>query len=231
MSYNKHKYSKESYRLYDTAASDLALLTVAEAYAADKAAIAAGTSGETLMESAGAAVARAIGDRWSPCPVAILCGPGNNGGDGFVVARHLADAGWPVRLALLGDAEALEGDAETMARRWERATGRASRPCAIRPRTSAACFPIRLPCARGCRAASPWSRFRWARCSGCPSPCTCCSGSATESSSSGICVGRATARHSSCRGRRRSGRVACSSGAAFAPWPSTCDRPTPTIRL
>ncbi len=105
--------------MYDTAASDLALLTVAEAYAADKAAIAAGTSGETLMESAGAAVARAIGDRWSPCPVAILCGPGNNGGDGFVVARHLADAGWPVRLALLGDAEALEGDAATMARRWE----------------------------------------------------------------------------------------------------------------
>ncbi|MEE8202948.1 MAG: NAD(P)H-hydrate epimerase, partial [Alphaproteobacteria bacterium] len=105
--------------MYDTAANDLALLTVAEASAADKAAIAAGTSSETLMESAGAAVARAIGDRWSPCPVAILCGPGNNGGDGFVVARHLADSGWPVRLALLGDAEALEGVAATMARRWE----------------------------------------------------------------------------------------------------------------
>jgi hypothetical protein len=59
----------------------------------------------------------------------------------------------------------------------------------------------------------------------CPSRCTCCCGSATESSSSGICAGRATARSSSCRGHRRTGRAPCSSGAAFARWPSTCDRP------
>ena len=95
------------------------LLTVEQMYAADKAAMAGGVSGERLMENAGAALARAIRERWSPCPVAILCGPGNNGGDGFVAARHLATAGWPVRLALLGDAGRLKGDAALMAGRWE----------------------------------------------------------------------------------------------------------------
>ena len=95
------------------------LLTVEQMYAADKAAMAGGVSGETLMEAAGTAVARAIRERFSPSPVAILCGPGNNGGDGFVVARHLAAAGWPVTLALLGDAGRLEGDAALMAGRWD----------------------------------------------------------------------------------------------------------------
>lgn len=94
------------------------LLTVAEMGQADRLAIAAGVSGVQLMETAGAAVADAIRQRWSPRAVVVLCGPGNNGGDGFVVARRLAAQGWPVRVALLGDPARLAGDAATMAARW-----------------------------------------------------------------------------------------------------------------
>jgi NAD(P)H-hydrate epimerase len=94
------------------------LLRVAEMYRADAAAIARGTSGMTLMENAGAGIAQAIVGRWTRRPVAVLCGPGNNGGDGFVVARLLAERGWPVRLALLGTRAALKGDAALAAKQW-----------------------------------------------------------------------------------------------------------------
>ncbi|HUT48195.1 MAG TPA: NAD(P)H-hydrate dehydratase [Alphaproteobacteria bacterium] len=96
------------------------LLSVGEMASADKAAIAGGVPGERLMENAGAGAARHIVERWSPRPVAVLCGPGNNGGDGFVVARHLGKVGWPVKLALLGSPQALTGDAAIMAKRWDR---------------------------------------------------------------------------------------------------------------
>lgn len=99
--------------------ADTILLTVDEMYAADKGAVEAGIASDTLMENAGAAVTQAIQDRWQPCPIAILCGPGNNGGDGFVVARLLRNAGWNVRLALLGDAQSLSGDARLNAERWD----------------------------------------------------------------------------------------------------------------
>lgn len=99
-------------------ASEQVLLSVDQMYRADEAAIRGGISGETLMENAGAAIAVAIQDRWRPCRVTVLCGPGNNGGDGFVVARLLTEAGWKVRLALLGDLEALKGDAKSHATRW-----------------------------------------------------------------------------------------------------------------
>ncbi len=94
------------------------LLTVDEMSRAERAAIASGVTGKTLMEAAGGAVADTIRRRWSARPVAVLCGPGNNGGDGFVVARHLTNDGWPVTLALLGSRERLKGDAAAMAARW-----------------------------------------------------------------------------------------------------------------
>lgn len=87
------------------------VLTVAEMAEADRRTIASGTPGIALMESAGAAVADEVMRRFRNRPVIVLCGPGNNGGDGFVAARLLKEAGYLVRLALLGDFGALKGDA------------------------------------------------------------------------------------------------------------------------
>jgi NAD(P)H-hydrate epimerase len=86
---------------------------------ADRAAKASGIDGFGLMEAAGSAVAVAVGVRWLMRPVTVLCGPGNNGGDGFVAARHLADAGWPVKLALLGSRDKLSGEAAHAASLWK----------------------------------------------------------------------------------------------------------------
>jgi ADP-dependent NAD(P)H-hydrate dehydratase / NAD(P)H-hydrate epimerase len=99
-------------------ALDNALLTPAEMSVADRAAVAAGVGEAVLMEAAGRAVAEAVASRWSRRPVTVLCGPGNNGGDGFVAARHLAAEGWPVRLALLGARERLAGAAADHAARY-----------------------------------------------------------------------------------------------------------------
>ena len=84
----------------------------------DRLAIDGGIPGHVLMENAGRAVAQEIAQRWSPRPTAILCGPGNNGGDGFVVARLLQASGWPVRLGLAADRGLLTGDARRMADQW-----------------------------------------------------------------------------------------------------------------
>ena len=101
-----------------SALSPHALLTVAQTGEADARTVAAGISGIALMHNAGSAVVRTILERWSTRRVCVLCGPGKNGGDGFVVANGLAAAGWPVRVALWGPAEKLTGDAKYHAARW-----------------------------------------------------------------------------------------------------------------
>ena len=77
------------------------ILTAAAMAAAEQAAIDGGTPVETLMERAGAALAEASYRFAGPKPALILVGPGNNGGDGYVAARHLASHGVPVRVAAL----------------------------------------------------------------------------------------------------------------------------------
>ena len=101
-----------------------AVLSVAEMYAADSAAAASGINTLDLMEVAGRGVADVIRARWPRQTVAVLCGPGYNGGDGFVIARLLAADGWKVRLALLGPEAELRGDAAVNAQRWHDAGGK-----------------------------------------------------------------------------------------------------------
>jgi NAD(P)H-hydrate epimerase len=98
--------------------SQTAVLDVHRMGEADRLTVAAGVPAIQLMENAGTAVAREIAQRWSVRPVVILCGPGNNGGDGFVAGRRLADAGWAVRIALLGPRDGLAGEARHHAERW-----------------------------------------------------------------------------------------------------------------
>ena len=84
--------------------------------AADRAAAQAGTPTLTLMERAGAAVAEAVQARFAPCRTLVLAGPGNNGGDAYVVARRLKEAGYAVRVeAAAPDTE----DAKAAARAWD----------------------------------------------------------------------------------------------------------------
>src|SRR5215210_7890691 len=80
------------------------ILTAAAMRTAEQAAIDGGASVEMLMERAGAALAEAAYRFAGPKPVLILCGPGNNGGDGLVAARHLAERGVDVRVAALDGA-------------------------------------------------------------------------------------------------------------------------------
>jgi ADP-dependent NAD(P)H-hydrate dehydratase / NAD(P)H-hydrate epimerase len=95
------------------------LLTTAEMAEADRLTIAGGIPGIELMENAGRAVADRVAARHPPgLRIAVVAGPGNNGGDGFVVARILAERGYRVRVLLVGDAARLRGDAALAAQRW-----------------------------------------------------------------------------------------------------------------
>ena len=95
------------------------LLTLRQMRQADRLAIQTGVSGFALMQAAGRAVAHEMRMRWSPRPTVILCGPGNNGGDGLVVARELLRSGWPVRVTLLNPAECFKGDAQFAWQGWQ----------------------------------------------------------------------------------------------------------------
>ena len=96
-----------------------AILTAAEMRALEQAAIASGeVTGLELMERAGRGVVEAILEEWPEIEqgarrAVVLCGPGNNGGDGFVVARLLKERGWEVEVFLYGDAARLPPDART----------------------------------------------------------------------------------------------------------------------
>ncbi len=95
-----------------------AVLDVRQMGEADRLTIAAGTTAIDLMYNAGWAVAREIKRRWPVGRVTVLCGPGNNGGDGFVAARLLDEAGWLVRVALLGQRDHLAGAARHHSEQW-----------------------------------------------------------------------------------------------------------------
>ena len=109
------------------------LLTTAEMAEADRLTIADGVAGIDLMENAGRAVADCVAARHPPgTRVAVVAGPGNNGGDGFVAARILAERGYRLRMLLVGD---LSGS--RVMRRWRRSAGRgrpqAAAPAAVMP--------------------------------------------------------------------------------------------------
>lgn len=94
------------------------VLTAQQMRASEQIAVQAGQPLIVLMERAGLAVAETIMARYTKRPTIVLCGPGNNGGDGFVVARHLSSKGWPVRVLLYGKLEELAAEAKIAASRW-----------------------------------------------------------------------------------------------------------------
>src|SRR5947208_9822919 len=94
------------------------LLTPDEMSECDRLTIAGGTAGMALMETAGRAVADAVARHPLGTRVVVVAGPGNNGGDGFVAGRILAERGYEVRVLLLGEREGLRGDAAEAARLW-----------------------------------------------------------------------------------------------------------------
>lgn len=98
-------------------------LSAAKSYQADRLAMEMGVAGITLMENAGRAVFDVITKNYVPCPTLVLCGTGNNGGDGFIIARLLLEAGWPVITTLIGDPANIRNDAAIAYKRFLAAGG------------------------------------------------------------------------------------------------------------
>jgi hydroxyethylthiazole kinase-like uncharacterized protein yjeF len=94
------------------------ILTTAEMARADLLTISGGSSGFALMLMAGRAVAQAAIDLVEDGPILVVAGPGNNGGDGMIAATELVAAGREVSVILLGERDALKGDAALAAREW-----------------------------------------------------------------------------------------------------------------
>jgi ADP-dependent NAD(P)H-hydrate dehydratase / NAD(P)H-hydrate epimerase len=133
-----------------------ALLTAAEMRAVEARAMAAGrATGAGLMERAGQGVVAALFARFpalamAPMRAMVLCGPGNNGGDGYVIARRLAEWGWQVQVRLLGDPSALPADAQGMADRWA-ALGETLPLDGL----TARCWTVRPPTSSSTRSSAP----------------------------------------------------------------------------
>jgi ADP-dependent NAD(P)H-hydrate dehydratase / NAD(P)H-hydrate epimerase len=132
------------------------ILTAAATRAAEEGAIAAGTSVEQLMERAGAALAEAVYRFAGPLRALVLAGPGNNGGDGYVAARHLAERGVEVRVAAL--AEPKSDPAKWARSQWSGAVEQLSKDTAPEPLIIDALFGTGLK--RGLEDAAVQQLFR-----------------------------------------------------------------------
>ncbi|MBI1215403.1 MAG: NAD(P)H-hydrate dehydratase [Alphaproteobacteria bacterium] len=95
------------------------VLTAAQMKKADLETIAGGVAAQELIGNAGSGMARVIQDNYPLSRTLVLCGPGNNGADGFIAAARLKAAGWPVRVACLVKTNALKGDAAASAKKWD----------------------------------------------------------------------------------------------------------------
>ncbi|WP_306132351.1 NAD(P)H-hydrate dehydratase [Roseivivax marinus] len=120
------------------------LLTAAEMREIEAHAMESGiVTGRELMDRAGRRVVEAIQTVWPDAErasrrAAVLCGPGNNGGDGFVIARLLHGLGWTVEVSMLGSVETMPADACVNAESWQElgpihALDAHSNPCAAAP--------------------------------------------------------------------------------------------------
>lgn len=98
--------------------SQTALLNVCQTKQADSLLIRSGSSSLDLMKKVGFAAAKEIHKRWSMCAVTVLCGPGNNGGNGFALALSLVEMGWPVRVAAVCERSHMTDDTAHYAALW-----------------------------------------------------------------------------------------------------------------